>query len=505
MRAWLLYCVCAATAVQVTVRVSLGDPAAQTNINQLTSVTIDVCALKQGLGFEDPLFRALTRNLAPTVLRIGGSDQNIFSYDMSPDAPPMGKCSCFAKCVMTADYWDTVLAFANATGVGLIFGLNPANASNACSLVEYTARVNFSMLAYSYGNEQIGDQTLATQYLERMKQVRAAIQKSHAGRADLSTPMLIGADTGIGPRRGTTPQTISKDAGINQHLDWVRLFARTCSSVLDALSWHTYDYRSEELGGTDHQPLPYPTPPSASKLWDPQYHDVAARLLHNISSIVSEESPALKDKIWLTETNSICHQGVWNATNAYVNSLWLVDRLGLMATNGVQLMARQSLIGYNYSLLGNYPSEPLTTSPDFYTTVLFRRLFGDVVLSVDSSVGTLRSYGFCSREFPGGIALALVNLDQYQDASVSTALEGRWESYLLEPEWTGESTAPVQDRVTSRKMVLNGGAALEVGPNGALPQLNPIRHPSSKMPVLMVPKLSILFVVFPEQRTAACQ
>jgi hypothetical protein len=48
-------------------------------------------------------------------------------------------------------------------------------------------------------------------------------------------------------------------------------------------------------------------------------------------------------------------QGVDGVTNAYLNSLWLVNRLGTMANAGVTVMARQSLVGYNYSLLGNWP------------------------------------------------------------------------------------------------------------------------------------------------------
>jgi len=54
--------------------------------------------------------------------------------------------------------------------------------------------------------------------------------------------------------------------------------------------------------------------------------------------------------------DSICHQGVFNVTNAFANTLWLVDRFGVMANRGTPLMARQSLIGFNYSLLGNFPA-----------------------------------------------------------------------------------------------------------------------------------------------------
>ena len=62
-------------------------------------------------------------------------------------------------------------------------------------------------------------------------------------------------------------------------------------------------------------------------------------------------------EVWLTESDSVCHQGVFGVTNAYLNSLWLVNRLGVLANHNVSVMARQSLVGYNYSLLGNWPVE----------------------------------------------------------------------------------------------------------------------------------------------------
>jgi hypothetical protein len=43
----------------------------------------------------------------------------------------------------------------------------------------------------------------------------------------------------------------------------------------------------------------------------------------------------------------------------YPTSIWLVNRLGIMANANVSVMARQSLVGYNYSLLGNWPVEPI--------------------------------------------------------------------------------------------------------------------------------------------------
>ena len=103
------------------------------------------------------------------------------------------------------------------------------------------------------------------------------------------------------------------------------------------------------------------------------------RLQGNVTDIAKRRANGAD--VWLSEGNSICHQGVNGITNSYLNSLWLVNRLGIMANANVTVMARQSLIGYNYSLLGNWPVEPIEPNPDYFTTVLFKRLFGDRVLA----------------------------------------------------------------------------------------------------------------------------
>lgn len=173
-----------------------------------------------------------------------------------------------------------------------------------------------------------------------MTSVRAALVAAYpaGGR-----PLLIGADTGVGPRHTVDPATASTDDGTAKHLEWIATFYAKCSPVIDALSWHTYDFRSEFVGTADHQPLPFPPPANASRLWDPAYLAVAGILADNVSAIVRRAGG--KAPIWLSETNSVCHQGIANDTNAFANSLWLTNRLGMMAARGVQVMARQSLIG----------------------------------------------------------------------------------------------------------------------------------------------------------------
>jgi hypothetical protein len=293
-------------------------------------------------------------------------------FDKEGRPAPLG---CHQQCTMDANYWQTVYDFVAATGMQLLFGLSPASADNANALIDHTARrMNYtaaSMLGYSFGNEQTDkDGSLVEEYFEKLTSVRSALDKAYpsggGGGGGGGRPALVAPDTGIGPRHlWITPAGIANDTSIDDHLDYVRRFARRCGPLLDAITWHEYDFRSQELGGADHQPWPYPTPPgasaNASRFWDPAYLDVAGRLADNVSAaVIGRSGPGPGEggdkPVWLTETNSVCHQGTFNLTNAFANSLWLVDRLGLMAERGVPLMGRQSLIGYVFMFFPPQPS-----------------------------------------------------------------------------------------------------------------------------------------------------
>ena len=61
--------------------------------------------------------------------------------------------------------------------------------------------------------------------------------------------------------------------------------------------------------------------PDIARFWNTTYLDYAERLLGNVTTIASQSAP--RAQVWLTETDSICHQGVDGVTNAYMNRLGL--------------------------------------------------------------------------------------------------------------------------------------------------------------------------------------
>jgi hypothetical protein len=62
-------------------------------------------------------------------------------------------------------YFDTVVEFNRRTNLSLVFGLNPESADAANTVVAYAARAAPAGVvhAYSFGNEQTGDASLAAE------------------------------------------------------------------------------------------------------------------------------------------------------------------------------------------------------------------------------------------------------------------------------------------------------------------------------------------------------
>lgn len=161
----------------------------------------------------------------------------------------------------------------------------PESVENAKSLIYHTAHHNYSRVkAYSWGNGQTGNRSFAGKYLTDMTLVRAALKKAYLAAGD--RPLLVGPDVGIGPRKGTVPANVTADTGIAALLSWLDTFTSVCGHVLDAVTWHTYDFRSTELGGADHMPESFPPPPQFGRFFSSEYRAVAGLLADNITSIV---------------------------------------------------------------------------------------------------------------------------------------------------------------------------------------------------------------------------
>ena len=467
----LLSILAASSAATVEVVVDPSTPLATFSPSSLTAVCIDACALKQGLDLSDPRLVALTRNLGSGVLRLGGTDQNTWFYNLSERSPYAKKnCSCGGwerGCGMTATQWEGMLEFGAATGRRVLFGLaagskDPENddgtaVANASALVAYTKalpeRLRSALEGWTFGNELVPKEGENKSALALAMRSRIEALKGNAG--DDLGGVLVAPDVGIGPRAlWIEPSDVFSDEKIRRSLAYLKVFAEQVGDLLDAISWHTYDFRAEELGVVpDDSPLPAPPPANVSKFHDPDYLNVFDALADAVEDAVENAT------VWLTESDTVNHHGVPGLTNCYGNSVWLAHRLGKAAARGLTFHARQSLIGFDYPLL----DAALRPNPDYFLTVLFRQLVGTTALEVASTAAKdARVFAFCADEGPGVVLLA-VSLDASEAIFVDVrGLSGRRFDYVLAPDETG---------LASTTISLNG-AVLAVSETGELPDMS---------------------------------
>jgi heparanase 1 len=196
----------------------------------------------------------------------------------------------------------------------------------------------------------------------------------------------------------------------------------------------------------------------------------------------------------LGETSSAYGGGTPALSDSFASTFGWVDKLGLAARLGLARVVRQQLCcgGNPYDLLQQRGHAP---TPDYWATLLWKRLMGGRVLGVagdDRPGRALRAYAHCAAGGGGGVALAVVNVAR---AAASLDLRvgagGRREVYRL---------GTVEGVFTGRRATLNGRELRLTG--ARLPPLPPAMEAAGGP--LAMPALSVAFVVLPDAYAPAC-
>ncbi|KAK8993962.1 hypothetical protein V6N11_008173 [Hibiscus sabdariffa] len=265
------------------------------------------------------------------------------------------------------------------------------------------------------------------------------------------------------------------------------------SRVLDVMSHHMYNLGA----GVD--------PKLISKILNPDHLNKASYTFGNLTHVIRRHGPW--SSAWVGESGGAYNSGGAHVSNTFVNSFW------------------QTLIGGNYGLLNATTFVP---NPDYYSALLWHRLMGKVVLSVESDASPfLRSYAHCSKG-RAGVTLLVINLSNQTNFvmnvqnSINLKLavneqnmnQGGFTHTLKKTfSWVGTKASnealfreeyhltPKDGYLQSRTMVLNG-IPLEFTDAGNIPSLDPV-HVNLKSPISISP-LSIAFIVFPNFKAPAC-
>ncbi|KAI4343929.1 hypothetical protein L6164_011218 [Bauhinia variegata] len=468
------------------------------------------------LDLSHPLLAKTIQALKPLRIRIGGSLQDQVLYEVGSLKSPChpfqkmkGGLFGFSKGCLRMKRWDELNHFFKDTGAIVTFSLNALHgrhrvshnvwagdwdSANAYDFINYTVSKGYKIDSWEFGNELsgkgIGASVGAAQYgkdLINLKRILDTLYKHPRIRPSLVAP-----------------------GGFYQK-EWYDKFLQVSGpDIVNAVTHHIYN-----LGPGNDPQLP-------RKILDPKHLSRVASTFGNLTETIQKHGPW--SSAWVGEAGGAYNSGGRYVSNAFLNSFWYLDQLGMAASYHTKVYCRQTLVGGNYGLLN---TTSFTPNPDYYSALLWQRLMGKSVLAVtsDASSPHLRIYAHCSKDREG-VTLLMINLsnqthfilDVQNDMIIkaeakSIHSENSFIHHLKKAfSWVGTKGSDVTYReeyhltprdgnLRSQTMELNG-IPLDLTNEGEIPRLDPVR--CNLHSPIYVASLSIAFVVYPNFDAPAC-
>lgn len=415
--------------------------------------------------------KTLTRFLSPAYVRIGGtpSDFVIFRSSENPYGP-------LTVHIDKGDL-DRISEIAQNAGWQVLFTLSLCrrlkdgswNVTNPFKIVKYVAKKGYKF-GWELGNEsnhlkKFNVTLTPNQLAKDFKRLRQYLSESFPG----SKPMLVGPDV-------TQPQ--------GNALKYLRKFLAAGNSAINVVTWHHYYVRAQET--------------SLHEFYQGKVLNTLLQEIKDADAVINKVSSSLPR--WLGETSSASGGGAEGISDRFVAGFMWLDKLGLAARYGYKVILRQALFYGNYSLIG----EDLEPNPDYWLSLLHKKLFGTKVLEVKSedhqhTSEMVRVYAHCSNtkyglHKPGAVSLMAMNLHTQVEVHVKLDKELQGldvEEYLFTP----------YGNITSRKMKMNN-KLLKLGPDSSFPELKPHRVRSGDQ--LILPPLTFAYYVVPDAAAPVC-
>ncbi|XP_008061055.2 heparanase [Carlito syrichta] len=481
-------------------------------------VEIDSPPLFDSTSANSPKLRTLARGLSPAYLRFGGTktDFLIFnpkkeptleerSYWQSQDNNNICKSGSippgvekrlqlewpiqeqlllreqyekkFKNSTYSRSSVDMLYAFANCSGLNLIFGLNALlrtadlqwNSSNAHLLLDYCSSQRYN-ISWELGNEPNSFHKKAGVFIDGLQLGKDFIQLHKLLRkSTFKNAKLYGPDVGQ-PRRRTVKM--------------LKSFLETGGEVIDSVTWHHY-YLNGRIA-------------TKEDFLNPDVLDTFILSVQKVFQVVEKTRPG--KKVWLGETSSAYGGGAPLLSDTFAAGFMWLDKLGLSARMGIQVVMRQVFFGAGKYHLVDENFEPL---PDYWLSLLFKTLVGSSVFTASvkgPDTRKLRVYLHCTNinnpsYKEGDLTLYAINLyNVTQHLQLPRYLFNKQvDKYLLKP------SGP--DGLLSKSVELNG-QALKMVDDYTLPTLTekPLRPGSS----LGLPAFSYGFFVIKNAKVAAC-
>ncbi|CAL1539023.1 unnamed protein product [Lymnaea stagnalis] len=356
------------------------------------SLTIDsseIMSKWKGFDFSSSKLRNMASALSPANIRIGGTNADFLIFEPNGDEL-LPKSSSFydsgyfdfkafkapeapQNFTMTGKQWDNMTSFFKWVRWDLMFDFNVFlrrdgvwDPVNAQTLLDYSAARGIEIPAFQLGNEpnaflhnfniSILPPSLARDFIVLKQLLSNYSQYRESG--------LYGPDV-------TSMSTHSASA------DYFKQFLNSgACSVVNAATFHQY-YKDGRKTSVDD-------------FLNTTVMDSLKKSFEAGQEVLKEISCPLA--LALTETSSCYGGGAPGLSDRYVAGFLWLDKLGLAAQYGITTVYRQTFFGGSYALVNNN----LDPAPDFYLSVLYKRLAAGPVFHVSKQSEQLRVYAHCA-------------------------------------------------------------------------------------------------------------
>ncbi|XP_076720605.1 heparanase isoform X1 [Callospermophilus lateralis] len=407
-----------------------------------------------------PKLRTLARGLSPAYLRFGGTKTDFLIFD--PKKEPTFEERSYWQSQVNQDICKSGLLLSDVEK-----RLQLEWPFQEQLLLREQYQKKFKSSTYSKPNSfwkksgiYVDGLQLGEDFIELHKLLRNSTFKY---------AKLYGPD--VGQPRGNTVKML-------------RSFLKVGGEVIDSVTWHHY-YLNGRIA-------------TEEDFLNPDVLDTFILSVQKIFQVVKETRPS--KKVWLGETSSAYGGGAPLLSNTFAAGFMWLDKLGLSAQMGIEVVMRQVLFGAGNYHLVDENFEPL---PDYWLSLLFKKLVGTSVFMASvkgPDRSKVRVYLHCTnanhpRYKEGDLTLYALNL-----YNVTKRLQLPYnlfnkqvDKYLVKP------SGP--DGLLSKTVELNG-QTLKMVDAQTLPALTekPLRPGSS----LGLPPFSYGFFVIRNAKVAAC-
>ncbi|KFW76422.1 Inactive heparanase-2, partial [Manacus vitellinus] len=394
----------------------------------------------------------------------------------------------YSNLTLTARSLDKLYNFADCSGLHLIFALNALrrnpnnswNSSNALSLLKYSASKKYN-ISWELGNEPnnyrtlIGRSVNGSQLGKDYTQLRSLMQLIRTySRAHL-----------YGPNIGRPRKNV---------IAFLEGFMKVAGGTVDAVTWQHYYIDGRVAKVTDFLKT--------------RLLDTLSDQIRKIQKVLNTYTPG--KKIWLEGVGTTSAGGMNNLSDSYAAGFLWLNTLGLLASQGIDVVVRLSSLDHGHNHLVDQNFNPL---PDYWLSLLYKRLIGPKVLAIHVAGlqrkprpgrvirDKLRIYAHCTsyhnhNYVRGSITLYIINLHRSRKKIklAGTLRDKIVHQYLLQPYG--------KDGLHSKLVQLNG-QPLAMVDDGTLPELKP--RPLRAGRTLVIPPLTMSFYVVKNVNALACR